>query len=203
MFDLDNTLYSETTGMEAGVLARINGFVAGYLGLPFEEAASVRREGTRRHGTTLEWLMKERGFEDFDRYFAFVHPESETESMRNDPGLRELLDSLPQPKIVLTNAPMEHALRVLDTLGVRDRFVSIFDIRFNGLVGKPHAASYLRALESSGFDLKETLFVDDHPSYVRGYLDLGGRAILMDEGDRFASLGFERIGKLSELASIL
>lgn len=203
MFDLDNTLYSENSGLEMGVLARINDFVAEYLGLPLEQAAATRREGTRRYGTTLEWLMREKDFSDFDRYFAFVHPESETDCLSDDPGLRDFLDALPQPKIILTNAPMEHAKRVLRVLGVEDRFKAIYDIRFNGLVGKPHGASYLRALESSGFDIADTLFVDDHPSYVRGYADLGGRSILVDEGDRFASLGFERIRKLSELASIL
>jgi hypothetical protein len=41
--------------------------------------------------------------------------------------------------------------------------------------------------------------VDDLPKSIRGYLALGGRAILKDEDDRFGNLGFERIKSLQEL----
>jgi hypothetical protein len=47
------------------------------------------------------------------------------------------------------------------------------------------------------------LFVDDLPKYIRGYLALGGRAIIKDEGNRFGDLGFERIMSLEELPSRL
>ncbi len=203
MFDLDNTLYSEKTGMEMQVLERINEFVSAYLGWPYEETNARRREGAKRFGTTLEWLVFEKGLEDVDGYFSYTHPEGEEACLSDDPGLRALLDSLDYPKIVLTNAPMEHAARVLRTLGIEDRFSGIFDIKYNGLVGKPHPKSYMRALEASGFKAETTVFIDDSPKYIKGYLALGGRAILKDEGERFADLGFERILSLEELLDIL
>jgi len=203
MLDLDNTLYSESSGMEVGVLERINGFVSAYLGWPLEETNARRREGAKRFGTTLEWLVFEKGLVDVEGYFASTHPEGEESCLKDDAGLRALLDSLEYPKIVLTNAPMEHAERVLRKLGVLDRISRIFDIRYNNLVGKPHPKSYLRALEAAGFSADTTVFVDDMPKYIRGYLALGGRAILKDEGKRFASLGLESILSLDELPAIL
>ena len=53
------------------------------------------------------------------------------------------------------------------------------------------------------FSADTTVFVDDMPKYVRGYLALGGRAILKDERKRFASLGLESILSLDELPAIL
>jgi putative hydrolase of the HAD superfamily len=203
MFDLDNTLYSETTGMENGVLQRINEYVARYLGWPPAETNARRREGARRYGTTLEWLVYEKGLKDTEDYFSYIHPENEVLCLSPDPRLSGLLDSLEYPKIILTNAPMEHALRVLRALGIEDRFSAVYDIKYNNLVGKPHPKSYLRALEASGLSADTTVFVDDLPKSIQGYLALGGRAILKDEGDRFGQLGFERIHSLEELPALL
>ena len=174
MFDLDNTLYSEKNGMERKVLERINEYVSLYLGWRPEETNAKRREGARRFGTTLEWLVFEKGLKDVEGYFAFTHPAGEEACLSEDAGLRTLLDSLDYPKIVLTNAPMEHAERVMKALGIADRFSGVFDIRYNGFVGKPHPKSYLRALEASGFSAETTIFIDDSPKYIKGYLALGG-----------------------------
>ena len=45
----------------------------------------------------------------------------------------------------------------------------------------------------------EVLFVDDMPKYVRGFIELGGKGLLIDEGDRFAEEGLARIRSLVEL----
>ncbi|MCX7026195.1 MAG: HAD-IA family hydrolase [Spirochaetes bacterium] len=203
MFDLDNTLYSEKSGMETRVLRAINEFVGAILDLPPDKANRVRREGVRYYGTTLEWLIFEKGFDDSEAYFSYIHPEEEAELLGPDPELKAILDSLPYPKIVLTNSPFEHAQRVLAALGVEDRFQAIYDIRFNGLVGKPHPKSFLRAIEAAGFKVESTVFVDDLPKYILGYQALGGRSILKDEGRRFLDKGFERIESLAELNFLL
>lgn len=203
MFDLDNTLYSETNGMERRVLEKINEYVSAYLGWPLAETNARRREGARRFGTTLEWLVVEKGLKDVEGYFAFTHPEGEEYCLSADAALRNLLESLRLPKIVLTNAPMEHASRVLKALGIEDCFSGVFDIKYNGLVGKPHPKSYLRALEASGLSAETTVFIDDSPKYIKGYLALGGRAILKDELGRFASLEYERVATLAELPALL
>jgi putative hydrolase of the HAD superfamily len=203
MFDLDNTLYSETTGMELHVLERINEFVSDYLGWPLRETNARRREGAKRFGTTLEWLVFEMGLKDVERYFAYTHPEGEEACLHRDDALRALLESIDLPKTILTNSPLEHAVRVLNALGIADCFSAVYDIRWNGLVGKPHPKSYLKALEASGFRPETTLFIDDHPRYVKGYSAIGGRGLLKDEGGRFADLGMERITSLEEIPGLL
>lgn len=203
MFDLDNTLYSEKTGMEMRVLERINEYVSKYLGWPPAETNSRRREGARRYGTTLEWLVYEKGLQDTEDYFSCIHPEGEDSCLSPDPWLRNFLDCLDYKKIILTNAPMEHALRVLRALDIESCFSGIYDIKYNNLVGKPHPKAFLRALEDSGLSAETTVFVDDMPKYIQGYLALGGRAILKDEGNRFADKGFERIFSLEELPALL
>lgn len=203
LFDLDNTLYSEATGIETGVAQRMNQFVAEMFGLPVPEAMKYRREHAKPYGTTLEWLMREKGFADPDRYFSFIHPKGEEDCLEADHVLRLMLNAIPLPKAVLTNAPMDHATRILDKLGIADCFDGVYDIWFNNLLGKPNRDAYLRVLKAAGFSLDETLFIDDLPKYVKGYVDLGGQAILKDEMNRFPDSPCRRIATIYELAETL
>ena len=203
LLDLDNTIYPESAGMDVDIVKRMNAYVANYLGITVHAALELRRERATRYGTTLEWLVAEQGFEDSEGFFAAVHPEGEEYCLDEDPELARALDSMNLPKAVLTNSPSEHARRVLRKLGVADRFSAIFDIRSNGLKGKPHPEAYRRACEASGVGVEEVLFVDDMPKYVRGFTALGGRALLVDEHDRFADEGLPRIRSVYDLPSYL
>lgn len=199
LLDLDNTLYPESVGLEHDIVRRMNGFVSSLLKLEPKAAERVRREGTRHYGTTLEWLMAEQGFVDVEGYYAAVHPEGEEACIRPDPALGGILDSIPLPKAVFTNAPLEHAERVLARLGIGDRFEAIYDIRYNGLRGKPHAEAITKVCRACGVKPAEALFVDDMPKYVLGHIALGGPALLVDEMERHADLDVPRIRSLREL----
>jgi putative hydrolase of the HAD superfamily len=203
LFDLDDTLYHHSLGMGDEIVRRMNEYVARYLGISPDEAFALRRKEAVRYGTTLEWLRAEKGFSDVEAYFAAVHPEGEEHLIREDPELARVLDALELPKAVLTNSPSEHARRVLAKLGVADRFEAIYDIRFNGLRGKPWPEAYRRSCAAMGAAVEETVFVDDLPKYVRGFLDLGGRAFLIDESGRFPGEELPRITSLSQLPALV
>jgi putative hydrolase of the HAD superfamily len=89
---------------------------------------------------------------------------------------------------ILTNGPLDNALRVLEFLNVADLFGEIWDIDRNNLRGKPHKSAYLNALQGSGFTIEETLFFDDNPSYVEGWEKLGGRGVLVSGREDYRRL---------------
>ena len=182
---------------------RVREFVGAYLGLSPEEAQRRRREGGRDYGSTLEWLRGELGFTDVEAYYRAVHPPDEAETLPPDPALRSFLEGLPVPRAILTNSPREHADRILRRLGIEDLFPEIFDIRRNGFRGKPRREVYYRALETLGASPEGTLFIDDHPGYVEGYLAIGGRGLLLDEGNAFPDYGRPKISRLGELTNFL
>ncbi|MBU0928195.1 MAG: pyrimidine 5'-nucleotidase [Spirochaetes bacterium] len=201
--DLDNTLYPASAAMESETIRRMNEYVARLLGSGVEEAAALRRERMPNYGTTLEWLMAERGFSDVEDYFSYVHPDGEEESVALDPALGPFLDSIALPKYVFTNAPMEHAARVLARLGVADRFERVFDVRFCGLRGKPAASAVDAVVAAAGVPAAESLFADDIPRYVRGFVDRGGRGVLVDHFGKHADSGLPTIRTIYELAAFL
>jgi putative hydrolase of the HAD superfamily len=199
LFDLDNTLYPSSLGLEEEMGARIQEFTARFLGVSPEEAVQFRRERIVRYGTTLEWLMNEEGFTDIEGYYAAVHPEGEEDRLAPDPATRAFIKALPVPSAILTNSPMEHALRVLKKLDLEDLFTHIFDIRWNGLKGKPQETAFRKALDTIGREPAEVLFVDDFPLYVEGFLRLGGRGVLLDEENLHPAYPGRRIRALGEL----
>jgi putative hydrolase of the HAD superfamily len=98
-----------------------------------------------------------------------------------DGHIRPFLQSLRLPMTVLTNAPAFHAERILAFLRIDDLFLGIWDVVKSNFKGKPHPNAYRGALSLSGYTLEETLFADDYGQYVQGYVDLGGRAVLVND----------------------
>jgi len=203
IFDLDNTLYPASALMEAHTISKMNEYTARLLGTDVAEAAVIRRARMPRYGTTLEWLMAEEGFSDPEDYFNYVHPAGEEDMIAFEPGLGPFLDSLRMPKYVFTNAPMEHADRVLGKLRIEDRFERVFDVRFCGLKGKPSAAAFGKVIEAIGLPADQTLFADDIPRYVKGFIDLGGKGVLVDHFGKHPDAGLPAIRTIYELPAYL
>jgi len=203
IFDLDNTLYPASAAMEEHIILRMNEYTARLLGKELGEASAIRRERMQKYGTTLEWMMVELGFADPEDYFDYVHPEGEEDTIEFDPALGPFLDSLSMPKYVFTNAPMEHATRVLERLGIADRFEHIFDVRFCGLKGKPSALAFDKVIAAIGLPADQTLFADDIPRYVRGFVDRGGKGVLVDHFGKHPDTGLPTIRTIYELPAYI
>lgn len=178
IFDLDNTLYPSCSAMDKGITRRMMNCVAAYFHVSYDEAVKIRAEKIQNFSTTLEWLRSE-GLTDVEGYFASVHPPYEADEIDANPALRPFLEAIALPKIILTNAPSEHAERVLEKLNVRDLFDEICDIRSSGLLGKPYPQAFFRALEKCGGTIDDTIFLDDMQKYTDGFAALGGTAVLV------------------------
>lgn len=180
LFDLDNTLYPSSSQMDAGISRRMLECVQDFFHCDYETAVALKKKNIIHFSTTLEWLRSE-GLTNTEAFFAHVHPDNEADELQKQPHLREFLLSLDFPKTILTNAPREHAERVLQKLDIADIFDSITDIRDAKLNGKPYPQAYLAALEKAGTPIEETLFFDDMQKYTDGWQAMGGNAILVGE----------------------
>ena len=178
LFDLDDTLYPSSSNMNAGINRSMMECVADFFNCSIEEAKELKKKNIIHHSTTLEWMRSE-GFTDIEGFLAKVHPENEADELPEQPGLREFLLSLNIPKSILTNAPHEHADRVLKKLGIADLFECVTDIRDGNFYGKPYERAYRAALKKVGANVSETVFLDDLQKYTDGWNALGGTAILI------------------------
>ncbi len=203
LFDLDDTLYPASSGLAHVFKERILAFVSEYLGISPEEADLIRDEKRQSYGTTLEWLQAEKGLTDVDPYFEAIHPKDIGAYLKPDPALTAMLERLPQRTSILTNSPIEHAERVSRFLEIRGFMEHIFDLRFNGLLGKPDRAAYQRALDIIGCSPEEVLFVDDMPRYLYAFREMGGRTLLIDEDGRHEGSDLERVRSIHEIEELI
>jgi putative hydrolase of the HAD superfamily len=183
LVDLDDTLYPASSGLREEIVRRMNRFVARFLDTDPDSAAEIRHELSRRYGTTLSGLIQEYRYTRGDEYLAYTHPVEVERYLRPDPELRPALLRVRLPMSILTNSPREHAERILRYLGILDLFGKIYDIRFNDLEGKPHVSLYTRVLHDLRLEAGEVLLIDNRADYLLGFQRLGGRVLLVEEGD--------------------
>ena len=159
VFDLDNTLYPARCKLFAQVEVRIRDYVAGFLGLGSEEAYRLQKVYFREHGTTLQGMMRHHGMAP-GPFLAYVH-DIDLSPVRPDPVLDEALGRLKGRKIVFTNGSAEHALKVIERVGVARHFEAVFDIAAAGYVPKPEPRVYDELVRRHRLDARATVMVED------------------------------------------
>ncbi len=205
LFDLDETLYPASSGLMKEVGRRMTEYVSGFLKVDPEKALSLRRELTRKYGTTLKGLLVEYDLGTAEEYLEYCHPTDVNKYLSRDPELAQVLTALAVPKSILTNSPLEHAERVLVYLQVRNCFEHIFDVRFNNLSGKPDPEIYLKTLSTLKRDPEEVLFIDDRLAYLLPFQSMRGQVLLVSANGREEAQSHRVpvIGDIKELPDFL
>lgn len=143
------------------------------MGIPLDEISPLRAQLFREYGTTLRGLQMTREVDTLE-YLAYVHDVPLAEYIAPDPAVRAMLLSLPQRKLIFTNADANHARRVLAALNLQDCFDDIIDILAIAPYCKPQEESFRIALSRAGNpDPRECLFIDDSPHNLAPARKLG------------------------------
>ena len=160
LFDLDDTLYPPAAGLMEALSRRFTQCIAEELGVTLEEAEALRREYGKRYGSTTRGLALHHNV-DIGPFLARVHDLPIEEYLQPDPELGCLLDCIQAQRCIFTNAPGAYARRVLDVLGVADRFCRVFAIEFSNYKGKPDPIVYERVAAELGASDPEIVMLDD------------------------------------------
>lgn len=125
LFDMDDTLYPLSLGLNLLCRKNIQDYMLEYLHIEKSEVPKMCLDLYREYGTTMAGL-KVLGYEfDNDEFHAFAHGRLPYEKLKPDPVLRNLLLSMPQRKIIFTNADHAHAVKALNRLNLEDCFEGI------------------------------------------------------------------------------
>ncbi|GLU07139.1 hypothetical protein SLE2022_241070 [Rubroshorea leprosula] len=147
LFDMDDTLYPLSSGLNLACRKKIQEFMLQQLNIEESEVPRMCLDLYREYGTTMAGL-KALGYEfDNDEFHAYVHGRLPYDTLKPDPVLRNLLLSMPQRKIIFTNADKAHALAVLSRLGLEDCFEGI--ICFETLNPALEQADYMDAIDDN------------------------------------------------------
>nr|XP_043611313.1 uncharacterized protein C24B11.05 [Erigeron canadensis] len=125
LFDLDDTLYPMSLGLNFACRKNIEEYMLKYLDIEESQVPSMCLDLYREHGTTMAGL-KALGYTfNDDAFHAFVHGTLPYHVLKPDMVLRNLLLSLPQRKIIFTNADKAHAAQVLSRMCLEDCFEGV------------------------------------------------------------------------------
>jgi len=181
LFDLDETLYPPTSGIMDELRVLILAYIRTRFDLSIEEAEELRRHYFLNYGTTMRGLQLNHDI-DPDDFLDFVHDIPLHEYLRPNPLLDRALETIPQDKVVFTNASREHAERVLNLLGIRHHFSRIVDVRDMNYESKPQPGAYQRICELLAVRPEECLLVEDNIRNLLPAKSLGMRTMLVRDG---------------------
>jgi putative hydrolase of the HAD superfamily len=183
LFDLDDTLYPR----QAGIMDQIRTLMLSYMqekfNLSLKEADALRQRYFQTYGTTMRGLQVNQHI-DPDEFLQYVHDIPLDQFLRPNPELDAVLASLPQEKIIFTNASREHAEAVLAVLGIRRHFGQIVDIRDMDYESKPHAVAYRRICQLLDVQPGQCLLVEDNVRNLVPAKDLGMTTVLVGDGSQ-------------------
>lgn len=200
-FDLDGTLYSDSSGLWSEIKNRIDRYLLEVMGFQPEQAARLRNDYLERYGTTLRGLQLNHHI-DAEDYLRFVHDIPLEKYLKPDEGIRSLVSGLRRPYWIFTNSSSEHASRVLEALGVRELFPRIIDIRALDFLCKPLEEAYLRALQIAGLDTAEgVLLIEDSERNIAPALKLGFQTVYLSLNGSSSS-AHQTVKSLHELPEI-
>lgn len=177
-FDLDDTLYPNSTGLWKAIKERMNLYMVERMGLPEKDVPAMREQYFKMYGTTLRGLQA-RHQVDVDDYLAYVHDLPLKDFLTPNPLQREIIASLPSRKLIFTNADVHHARRVLTILQLDDLFDTIVDVNAVAPYCKPMPESFAIAQEIANEpDPRKCVMIDDLPRTTRAALEVGMPSIL-------------------------
>ncbi|MDT9000357.1 pyrimidine 5'-nucleotidase [Paucibacter sp. APW11] len=193
LFDLDNTLHDASAHAFKALNRAMTGYIEQHLQLDAVSAAGLRQHYWQRYGATLIGLVRHHGV-------SAAHFLSETHAL---PGLeaqlrchahdRAALRRLPGRKVLLTNAPLAYALRVLRALDLLRHFDAVLAIEHMAMFGELRPKPDARMLRHVCARLKQPatacVLVEDTLEHQKSARRIGMQTVWMQRWARAASPG--------------
>jgi putative hydrolase of the HAD superfamily len=177
VFDLDNTLYPPSAKLFDQIEVLMTRFVMTALDVDHATANHLRDHYWQKFGTTLAGLMREHDVEP-GPYLDEVH-NIDLGHLEKDMELRALISDLPGRKIIYTNGPQIHALKVTEARGLSGIFDAVYGVEHANFLPKPERAAFKVIFDLDGLDpATAAMFEDDHRNLQAPH-EMGMRCVLV------------------------
>lgn len=180
LFDLDNTLHDCSKGIFRAIDGAMAQAVASTLQLPMDQANKVRKDYWRRYGATVIGMVRHHGVNPH-RFLAMSHDFNVPELVHAETGLFQSLNRLPGRKVLLTNAPLDYARQVLETLKIQHLFEGVWAIDHMHLQGtmkpKPSLALMRQIRAQLGIPAGQIILVEDTLRNLKAARHAGMRTV--------------------------
>ncbi|PWA40758.1 HAD-like domain-containing protein [Artemisia annua] len=214
LFDVDDTLYSRSSGLSSQCTINIREYMVNKLGMEESKVPEICAQLYRDYGTTMAGLWAFGYKFDNDDYHSDVHGRLPYENLKPDPVLRTLLHSLPIRKVIFSNANEAHVAEVLHRLGLEDCFDDVIcfeslnptneitnpdaskgcvieydsesadGLRESPIVCKPFENAFQQAFQMANINPHKTIFFDDSIRNIQASKLTGLTTVLVGSSQR-------------------
>ncbi len=183
LFDLDNTLHDASHAAFGPTSRAMSAYMTTHLGIEVDAAVALRQHYWQRYGATLLGLVRHHDV----KASHFLHETHQLpgleQRLRTSAHDRAALKRLKGRRFILTNAPREYALRVLNTLRLASCFegvISIEDMRmFGQLRPKPDARMFRHVCARLKLRPSRCVLVEDTLAHQKSARSLGMKTAWM------------------------
>ena len=179
LIDLDNTVYPEDSNIFSLIDIRMKSFISKNLNVSLEKSYEIQKKYFMENGTTLKGLMLHHNIKP-EPFLNYVH-DIDLSSIQNNPKLIAVLKEYKGKKIIFTNGSQDHAIKVLQRVGIKKYINDIFDIIDAKYIPKPEIVTYKKVLKKFNLIPEKTIMIDDLPSNLKTAKELGINTVLINQ----------------------
>ena len=177
VFDLDNTIYRSNTNLFLQVEKKIGMYVADYLNIELKDAKIIQKKFFLKYKSTLNGMINEYNIKP-ENFLDYVH-DIDYSILKNDENFNNILSKLPGNKYIYTNGSTKHAINVLESMGIIEKFSGIFDIQNANYQPKPDLQSMKTFINKFSIKPNYALMAEDMPINLRPAHILGLKTLLI------------------------
>ena len=179
LIDLDNTVYPEDSNIFSLIDIRMKSFISKNLNVSLEKSYEIQKKYFMENGTTLKGLMLYHNIKP-EPFLNYVH-DIDLSSIQKNPKLITVLKEYNGKKIIFTNGSQDHAIKVLQRVGIEQYINDIFDIIDAKYIPKPEIVTYKKVLKKFNLIPEKTIMIDDLPINLKTAKKLGINTVLINQ----------------------
>lgn len=160
IFDLDDTLYPKSSGLNIIIQNSLTKYIANYLKISIDAARELCVDYYRKYGSTICGLMETTDIKP-RQFVREVHQNLDLSVIAPNPRLDEALSHLQGKKYIFTNGSYCHGLRVCKKLGIEKNINGFFGAQSTNFIPKPDPRAFEEFFARYQIDPKASIFFDD------------------------------------------
>lgn len=180
IFDFDETIYRpESTTLPQQLIYRMSNFIKNKFNLSYKEARLLSRKYRLEYGSTVVGLQKLHNIDP--KEFVDYAYNLDLSELKKNSEFKKQLQSIPEKKVIFTNANEIYVEKALHIMGIRDEFSDIIGINRTNFVPKSETLGYEMIIDSYADSGKNCAIFDDQTDNLKTAKKYGMETVLCNK----------------------
>lgn len=176
IFDIDDTLYPKSSGLDKLIEDSISHYIANYFNLSLEEANDLCVAYYKKFGSTICGLMQTTDIKP-NKFVREVHRHLDLSAIEVNVRLEKALANIHNKKYVFTNGSYCHGLRICKKLGIEKHIDGFFGAQSTNFIPKPDPRAFEEFFRRYNIPPHEAILFDDNIKNLETINKMGAKTV--------------------------